>query len=177
MTHDATNPEQNDEPASNREPSEAPTSGNCVRKSVTVPATREDAFSMFTARMGEWWPKMHSIGSSPMVDVVVRPERGGRWFERGQDGSECQWGKVLAWEPSERVVLAWQIDGEWRFQPTLITEVEIVFIEVVAGQTRIDVEHRNFERFGPAHETIRAAFDSAGGWTGILEQFRAALER
>lgn len=177
MTHEASKPDENDKKGLNPLAPGAATSAHSVRKTVTVPTTREDAFVMFTAGMGEWWPKMHSIGSSPMLDVVVQPERGGRWFERAVDGSECQWGEVLAWEPGERVVLAWQIDGEWRFQATLITEVEIVFTEVAAGETRVDLEHRNFDRFGPAGEAIQAAFDSPQGWPGILEEFRAAVQR
>lgn len=94
-----------------------------VRKSVTVNAAPERAFKVFNERMGAWWPHQNSIGSAPIADVVIEPRIGGRWFERGEDGSESEWGKVLAWNPPSGLVLAWQINGEWAFDEALVTEV------------------------------------------------------
>jgi uncharacterized protein YndB with AHSA1/START domain len=146
-----------------------------VRKSLHVKAPPQKAFDVFTAGMGRWWLRSHSINSSPMVDVVIEPFAGGRWFERGEDGSECLWGKVLAWEPPARVLLAWQMDGTWKHNPDLITEVEVRFASEDGG-TRVDFEHRNLERFGEHAAKIREAFDAPGGWGGLLESFTKLAE-
>lgn len=139
-----------------------------VRKSVHVRAAPERAFETFSAGIEHWWPRSHSIGSSPIVRAVIEPEAGGRWYEQGEDGSECDWGKVLVWEPPTLLVLAWQIDGEWKYRPDLVTEVEVRFTPEDGG-TRVDLEHRNLDRLGAAGEATRAAFDSPGGWSGMLE--------
>ena len=80
-----------------------------IRKSLVVKTSADKAFIVFTAKIGRWWPRAFTIGTSPIKDVVMEERSGGRWYERGDDGSECAWGKVLAWEPPTRVVLAWQI--------------------------------------------------------------------
>jgi uncharacterized protein YndB with AHSA1/START domain len=145
-----------------------------VRKSILVLAERVRAFDVFTAGLGRWWPATHSIGSSPLKEAIMEPRAGGRWFERGEDGSECDWGRVLVWEPPSRVVLAWQIDAQWRFDPNLVTEVEVTFTPE-GDATRVELEHRNIERFGDQADAARAALDSPGGWGGLLERFAAVL--
>jgi uncharacterized protein YndB with AHSA1/START domain len=141
-----------------------------VRKSIRVKAPPAKAFEVFTAGMGRWWIKTHSINASPLKDVIMEPRAGGRWFERGEDGSECPWGRVIAWEPPSRVLLAWQIGGDWKFDPDLVTEVEVRFTPEGDG-TRVDLEHRDIERFGDRADAVRAAFESAEGWGGLLERF------
>ena len=81
-----------------------------IRKTLLVKADVHRSFQAFTNRMGSWWPRSHSIAASPTVDVIIEPRAGGRWYERGQDGSESEWGKVLHWEPPARLVLAWQLE-------------------------------------------------------------------
>lgn len=142
-----------------------------VRKSIVVKASAEKSFATFTSRIGRWWPRSKSIGSAPQADVVLEPWVGGRWYERGTDGSECQWGKVLHWEPPGRLVLAWQIGADWKFNPALVTEVEITFTALAAGETRVDIEHRYLERLGENAARAREAFDSENGWNGVLEAF------
>ncbi|MFZ5674491.1 MAG: SRPBCC family protein [Pseudomonadota bacterium] len=143
-----------------------------VRKSIVVKAGIDKAFAVFTESMGRWWPKSHSINrATEQVAVVLEPKPQGRWYERGADGSECQWGHVLAWEPPGRVLLAWQIGADWKYDPSFLTEVEIRFTAEGAQATRIDLEHRNLERFGEKAAESRAAFDSEGGWTGILKVY------
>ena len=142
-----------------------------VRKSIAVKASRERAFEVFTAGMGRWWRKDHSILKSPQADVVLEKHAGGRWYERGEDGSECEWGRVLAWEPPDRILLAWQIDGDWKYDPDFLTEVEVRFVEEGRLRTRVDLEHRLLERYGEKAETVRAALDSAEGWSGGLRAF------
>ncbi|HEY3643364.1 MAG TPA: SRPBCC family protein [Xanthobacteraceae bacterium] len=147
-----------------------------VRKSITVKADPVRAFEVFTGRIGSWWPRTHCIGSSPQKDVVLEPKVGGRCFEIGEDGAQCNWGKVLAWEPPTRVLLAWQIDGNWKYDPDLITEVEVRFTPLNGGATRVDLEHRNLERFGDKIEPVRTAIDSEGGWSGILKVYAQVAE-
>lgn len=150
------------------------TTENEVRRSVSVPLSPEQAFELFTARMTEFWPREHSIGSSDIAEVVVEPGVGGRWFERGVDGSECDWGRVNEWAPPGRVVLMWQIGADWRFDPNLQTEVEVTFVEDSPGHTRLDLRHRHLERYGEQAESMIAIFGSPGGWDGTLARFVAA---
>jgi len=145
-----------------------------VRKTVTVQAPVEKAFRVFTEGFDRWWFREHHIGSSDLKQVVLECREGGRWYEIDVDGSECQWGYVLHWEPPSRLVLAWQIDGTWHFDPAFLTEVEIRFVAEGPDQTRVELEHRDLDRFGDAQEQIRAGFDSAGGWQGLLEAFAEA---
>ncbi|WP_458316630.1 SRPBCC family protein [Mycolicibacterium brisbanense] len=147
-----------------------------VTRSVTVPLSRERTFDLFTARIGEYWPREHSIGTAPQVDVILEPHAGGRWFERGEDGSECDWGRVVAWEPPSRVVLLWQLDADWKFNPDFETEVEVTFTEVEPGRTRLDLTHRNLDRYGERAGQMRSAFESPDGWTGILDRFVGRAE-
>jgi len=144
-----------------------------VRKSILVNADASRAFEIFTQNIGRWWPRDKTIGSSPQTDVVLEPGVGGRWYEVGQDNSQCNWGKVLVWAPPRRLVLAWQIGSDWKFDPQLITEVEIQFTPQGASaegqeRTRVDLDHRGLENLGAAAERLRAAFDSDNGWAGVL---------
>ena len=148
-----------------------------VRRSVRVAAPQERAFKVFTAGVGRWWPRSHHIGASDLDTVVIEPKAGGRWYERGVDGAECEHGKVLVWEPPARLVLAWQISTDWKYDPDLITEVEVRFIPDGADATRVELEHRNLERFGARAETMRQSIDSPDGWTGVLQLFRQAAEQ
>jgi uncharacterized protein YndB with AHSA1/START domain len=147
-----------------------------VRKVIKVNASAEVAFDVFTAGMTRWWPATHSINptKSKLKETVMEPRAGGRWYEKGEDGTQCDWGKVLAWEPPTRLLLAWQIDGQWRYDPKLVTEIEVRFTPEGAGLTRVELEHRNLERFGDSAEAVRNAIDSTGGWGGLLESFAQA---
>jgi hypothetical protein len=142
-----------------------------VVRSVSVPLAQARAFELFTARMTDFWPKEHSIGSAEIAEVVVEPYHGGRWFERGVDGSECQWGRVASWEPPRKVVLLWQIGADWQFDPDFETEVEVTFTPDGADRTRLDLRHCNLQRYGEATEQMRAIFDDPAGWTGTLADF------
>ena len=144
-----------------------------VRREVRVPLSRERAFALFTARMGEFWPPDHTIGTSPIADVVIEPHVGGRWFERGVDGSECDWGRVATWEPPGRVVLTWQLGADWTFDPDLDTEVEVGFTGDGQGGTRVTLVHRHLERYGEHAEAMRRMFESPGAWAAVLEPFVA----
>jgi hypothetical protein len=142
-----------------------------VRRSVTVRTPVDRAFAVFTARIATWWPATHHIGATPFRDIVLEPRVGGRWYETGSDGRECDWGHVLAWEPPSRLLLAWQIDAQFRYDPGTVTEVEVRFIAEGADVTRVELEHRNLERFGDEAETMRGRIGGENGWPLILAHF------
>jgi uncharacterized protein YndB with AHSA1/START domain len=148
-----------------------------VVKNLRVRATPSRAFEVFTAGMGRWWIRSHSINptKSPIAAVVIEPRAGGRWYERGEDGSECDWGRVIAWEPPTRVVLGWQLDAKWAFDPDLVTELEIRFDAVGDGETDVRLEHRHLERFGSDAAAVRAALASPNGWGVLLEAYEKSL--
>lgn len=149
-----------------------------VRKVVSVAAPREVAWRVFTEKMSTWWPlQSHKIGKVAAVDAVIEPRAGGRWYERGEDGSTCDWGRVLSWEPPGRLVLSWQISADWAFDPALETEVEIRFIAEAEGRTRVELEHRNLDRYGARGAEMHGIFSSDGGWTGLLASFARAAAR
>jgi len=141
-----------------------------IRKSIRVDVAPARAFEIFTTGMARWWLKTHTINptKSPIKEIALEPRAGGRWFERGEDGSECNWGKVLAWEPPTRLLLAWQINGRWQFDPALITEVDIRFTPDGNG-TRVELEHRKLEALGDQAEAMAQAF--TGGWGVLLDSF------
>ena len=143
-----------------------------VRQSVVVRAPPERTFDVFTARMSAWWPMAtHKIGTAPMVTAVVEPRTGGRWFERGEDGSECDWGRVLAWEPPQRVVLDWQLNADFGFDPDFHTEIEVRFTPEGSDGTRVELEHRGLDAYGARAAEMRDSFGSDGGWAGLLRRF------
>ena len=149
-----------------------------VRKSVTVHAPQAVAFEVFTARMASWWPMASDhVGLSECADVVVEPRVGGRWFERGVDGVESPWGEVLAWQPPGRVLLAWRLNAQWRFDPAFLNEIEIRFVEVDAATTRVELEHRGLEALGAQAAQMRDVLGSANGWGGMLDQYAAVAAR
>jgi len=151
------------------------TTATAVRHAVTVSAPQERAFEVFTRDFNRWWPRTHKIGSAELAEAVLEGRAGGRWYERDVDGSECDWGKVLVWEPPSRVVLAWQLSGEWAFDADLLTEVEVSFVSEGPDRTRVELEHRGLDAYGDQMDEVRRSLDSPGGWPGILELFAKAV--
>jgi uncharacterized protein YndB with AHSA1/START domain len=146
-----------------------------VRKVVAVRAPPAVAWRMFTEKMGVWWPlATHKIGKAKAVDAVIEPRVGGHWYERGDDGSTCDWGRVLSWEPHTRLVLSWEITADWQHDPKLQTEVEVRFIDEGENGTRVELEHRHLDRYGARRDEMRGTFDSEGGWGGLLASFARA---
>ena len=148
-----------------------------VRKQLVVKASQSRAFAVFTSEMSRWWPATHSILKSPLKQCIVEPRVGGRWYAVGEDGSTCQTGYVIDWRPPQAVVLAWQINAQWQYDPDLITEVDVKFIAESDTSTRIELEHRCLERMGENAGKARNAVDSPGGWSAILEAFRICAEK
>ena len=130
---------------------------------------------MFTEKMGTWWPlATHKIGKAKALDAVIEPRVGGRWYERGDDGSTYDWGRVLSWAPHTRLVLSWEISGDWKHDPSLKTEVEVRFIADGKNGTRVELEHRRLDLYGARCDEMRDIFDSEGGWSGLIESFARA---
>lgn len=147
-----------------------------LRKTFVVGASQSRAFHFFAHRMHNWSPEIQSLLGS-RANIVVEPRPGGRWYEVSSAGIEADWGKVLVWEPPHRMILAWQLDANFAFDPNLTTEVEVKFIEEGPRQTRIDFEHRNLDRFGDRSAEVFAALDSEGGWSGSFTMLLNLIER
>jgi uncharacterized protein YndB with AHSA1/START domain len=143
-----------------------------VRKSVVVAASAERAFAVFTAGIDRWWPKSHALGATPVRESIIEPFVGGRWYTRHEDGSEVVVGHVRVWQPAERFVVSWEISADWKpdARSAFASEVEVRFAAEPGGGTRVELEHRNFERMGAAPgEKMRNEVD--GGWPTLLELF------
>lgn len=109
-----------------------------------------------------------------LKSIVLERHANGRWAEIGVDGAECNWGRVLVWDPPKRLVLAWQLTSTWQFDEKFVTEVEVSFTPMGAGKTRVELEHRNLERFGMDEEAIRKSVGSDEGWPMILRRYAEA---
>ena len=143
-----------------------------VRKSVVVEASPSQAFSVFTARIDRWWPKSHGIGATPITQSFIEPFVGGRWYTHHEDGSDVVIGHVRVWQPAERLIVSWEISAEWKpdARSAVSSEVEVRFTAEAGGRTRVDLEHRNFERMGAvAGEKMRKDVD--GGWPHLLDLY------
>lgn len=146
-----------------------------VRKSVVVKAGAQHAFHVFTDGVDSWWPRSHHIGASPMRRTIIESRAGGRCYSEQEDGTECDWGTVLVWEPPRRFVMAWQVTPQWGYEPELArsSEVEVLFTSQPDGTTRVDLEHRYFHRHGAGADGMRTSVDSPDGWAGLLRLFAA----
>jgi uncharacterized protein YndB with AHSA1/START domain len=140
-----------------------------IRKSLVVNCSPERAFEVFTREIGSWWPvSQHSIGGDKITEVVFEEEIGGRIFERHTGGGEGEWGRVLAWEPPHRFVMSWYPGQD----ATEATELEVSFAAEGEG-TRVDLQHRGWERFGTAGAERRSGYDS--GWGDVLGYYARQL--
>ena len=141
-----------------------------ITKRMSVPIPPEAAFDLFLSRMHLWWMKEHTLLKVPVKAIVIEPRAGGRWYEVGTDGSEMQWGKVVAWDRPDRALLLWQLNADFTYDPDFETEVEVTFVPEGAG-TRVEFEHRGLEAFGDKAEELRTGM--GGGWDALLEGFVA----
>ena len=149
---------------------------DAVTHSVLVPLEPDTAFELFVDRFGEWWPKdSHHILDSPAAEAVLEPREGGRWYEHSESGEECDWGTVLEIDRPNRILLAWQLTPEWKFDPDRAnaTEVEVTFNAEENG-TRVTLEHRGFEVHGEAGAAMRESVGGDGGWAQLMELYRNA---
>ena len=148
-----------------------------IHATITVSVPIERAFGVFTDSFNTWWPPEYHIGQADIAEAVLEPREGGRWYERGVDGSECEWGRVLAWEPPHRLVVTWQINGHWQYDPDPehASEIEVRFTEDGPRQTTVELEHRLLGRL-IAGQAIHDTIGQGGGWTAVLEAYVKAAE-
>jgi len=144
-----------------------------IKKEVLVEAAQEIAFNVFTQKIDMWWPRTYHIGKCPMVESVLEQKHGGRWFTRHEDGSEANVGYIMVWDPYQQVILAWQIDGHYQYDPKLITELEVNFIPVGTGRTRVTLEHRDLQKLMGGPKDIEGM---DGGWGMIMERYKGVAD-
>jgi uncharacterized protein YndB with AHSA1/START domain len=149
-----------------------------VRTQVVVEAPIERAFRVFTEDFGRFKPPEHNMLGVEIAETVFEPRVGGHLYDRGVDGSECRWARILGYEPPDRVVFSWDISPQWQIETDLekTSEVEVRFISESPDRTRVELEHRNLDRHGEGWEAERAAVDSEGGWPLYMHRFAELLE-
>jgi uncharacterized protein YndB with AHSA1/START domain len=146
-----------------------------VRHRVVVNAPVERAFSVFTDGFGTWWPKSHTIAKAPVERAIIEPRAGGRCYDQATDGSECDWGQVLVWEPPARLVLAWQIDGTWSYEPEVEHASRVTITFAPDGErTEVTLVHDEFERHGITGTAVAEGVRT--GWGTPLQAFAATLD-
>jgi uncharacterized protein YndB with AHSA1/START domain len=144
-----------------------------VRHEVVVEAPIERAFSVFTTDFGSIKPREHNLLGVDIAETVFEQREGGHVYDRGVDGSECRWARVLAYEPPNRVVISWDISPQWQVEtdPEKTSEVEIRFVAETPARTRVELEHRNLDRHLDGWEAVRAGVDGQDGWPLYLRRY------
>lgn len=148
-----------------------------VTKSILVDVGVARAFELFLAQQ-RWWPlATHHMAEAPAEAVVLEPFIGGRWYECAGDGSETEWGRVLAFEPPHRILLSWRMSVDWRHEadPDGGSEIEVTFSAEGPHRTRVVFEHRHLERYGDAAERMHAGLEKPNAAEAILHAFRAGV--
>jgi uncharacterized protein YndB with AHSA1/START domain len=148
-----------------------------IRTSIVVEAPIERAFTVFTEGFGSFKPREHNLLRVELAETVFEPHVGGHVYDRGVDGSECRFARVLAYEPPQRVVISWDISPRWQIETDLdrTSEVEVRFTAETPERTRVDLEHRNLERHGDGWEGVREGVNGDDGWPLYLKRFAAVL--
>jgi uncharacterized protein YndB with AHSA1/START domain len=148
-----------------------------IRTSIVVDGPIERAFSVFTEGIGTWFPSEYNLMNEEIAERVFEPRVGGHVYDRGVNGDECHWARVLAYDPPTRVVISWDISPQWQVQtdPAKTSEVEVQFVAEDPNRTRVELEHRNLDRHGEGWEQIREAIGGEGGWPGCLQRFAEQL--
>jgi uncharacterized protein YndB with AHSA1/START domain len=148
-----------------------------VQQTIVVDAPIARAFSVFTEGIGTWFPREYNLLDTEIVERVFEPHVGGQVIDRGADGSECRWARVLAYEPPNRVVISWDISPRWQIEtdPEKTSEVEVRFTAEGPERTRLELEHRHIDRHGEGWEQTRESVGGDGGWPGCLRSFAERL--
>ena len=137
-----------------------------VHTAADVDAPIERAFEVFTKGIGTWWPPTHHILEAELAEMVFETHEGGHVIDRGVDGSECRWARVLVYDPPRQVVISWDINPRWRIETDTekTSEVSVTFTALGPGRTHVELEHRHLDRHGDGWEQMREAVGSPGGW-------------
>jgi uncharacterized protein YndB with AHSA1/START domain len=153
------------------------TDATVVRQQIVVDAPIEHAFRVFTDRFGDFKPPEHNLLAVPIAKTVFEPRVGGHIYDRGVDGTECRWARVLAYEPPDRVVFSWDISPRWQLEtdPDRTSEVEVRFVAVSPGRTRVELEHRELERHGAGWEAVGDGVAGDEGWPLYLSRYAALI--
>jgi uncharacterized protein YndB with AHSA1/START domain len=148
-----------------------------VRRQIVVEAPIDRAFTVFTERFGDFKPPEHNLLGVTIAETVFEPKVGGHIYDRGMDGSECHWARVLAYEPPDRVVFSWDIDPRWQIEddPDNASEVEVTFVAETPQRTRVELEHRHLDRHGSGWESVRDGVAHDEGWPLYLSRYAALL--
>jgi uncharacterized protein YndB with AHSA1/START domain len=148
-----------------------------VRNHVVVPAPIEKAFAVFTERFGDFKPPEHNMLATPIAETVFEPHVGGHILDRGTDGSECRWARILTFEPPHRIVFSWDIGPTWQVEtePDNSSEVEVRFVAETPERTRVELEHRHLDRHGPGWESLRDGVAEDQGWPLYLDRYASLL--
>jgi uncharacterized protein YndB with AHSA1/START domain len=146
-----------------------------VRRTIVVQAAQDKAFHAFTERFGDFKPREHNMLASPIAQTVFEPHVGGHIYDRAEDGSECRWARVLAFDPPQRVVFSWDIGPTWQVEsnPELTSEVEVTFVAEAPDRTRVELEHRHIDRHGPGWQSLADGIGTGDGWPLYLTRFAA----
>jgi uncharacterized protein YndB with AHSA1/START domain len=150
-----------------------------VRRQVTVEVPIEEAFAAFTERFGDIKPREHNLLSAPIAETEFEPRVGGHIVDRGADGSECRWARILVYEPPQRVVFSWDIGPTWQLEanPENASEVEVRFVAEAPRRTRVELEHRYLDRHGPGWEAVSDGVGDEAGWSLYLNRYAALVIR
>ncbi|MCZ2819046.1 SRPBCC family protein [Modestobacter sp. VKM Ac-2977] len=144
-----------------------------VRRQIVVHAPIDRAFATFTERFGDFKPPEHNLLGVPIAETVFDPEVGGHITDRGVDGSECRWARVLAFDPPDRVVFSWDISPQWQVEtdPERTSEVEVRFVAEGPQLTRLELEHRHLDRHGDGWQAVRDGVADDAGWPLYLSGY------
>jgi uncharacterized protein YndB with AHSA1/START domain len=147
-----------------------------VRTEIVVEAPVERAFRAFTERFDQIKPREHNMLGADIAESVFEPRVGGRVYDRGVDGTECQWGRVLAYEPPGRIVFSWDINPQWQIETDLAktSEVQVRFVAEGDDRTRVELEHRHLDRHGDGWDGMREGVRGDQGWPLYLQRFAIA---
>jgi len=146
-----------------------------VRRQIVVEAPVDRAFHVFTQQFGAFKPPEHNLLATPIAETVFEPRVGGHIYDRGTDGSECHWARVLVYDPPQRVVFSWDIGPTWQVEtdPDRTSEVEVTFVAEGSGRTLVELEHRHLDRHGPGWEAVSGGVGHDQGWPLYLERYAA----
>ncbi len=149
-----------------------------VRTSIVVEAPIEQAFDAFVDRFGSFKPPQHNMLQVEIAETVFERHVGGHLYDRGVDGSECRWARVLAFEPPTRILMSWNISPRWQLEsdPERESEWEVRFIPETPQRTRVELEHRHLDRHGEGWQGVREGVASDEGWPLYLRRYADLIE-